>query len=154
MQADDNNQETVLQDQQDEISEQLEDEDKELDDELDVHENAKEGGRRGVNTSTYKKLTTLLAVFAILIGFILSTYQATQTGKSKVVYANRYSKEHKFRPAASPIVTETLKDGRIRIRGAEPTMSAPPPNRTTNPKPKRKRKVAKKKAASKKAKAS
>ena len=36
---------------------------------------------------------------------------------------SRYSKEHKFRPAASPIVTHTLKDGRIRIHGAGPTAS-------------------------------
>jgi hypothetical protein len=31
---------------------------------------------------------------------------------------HRYSKEHKFRPAASPIITERLKDGRVRLRGA------------------------------------
>lgn len=30
----------------------------------------------------------------------------------------RYSDEFKYRPAASPIITEKLKDGRIRIRGA------------------------------------
>lgn len=30
----------------------------------------------------------------------------------------RYSKDYKFRPAASPVVTERLKDGRIRLRGA------------------------------------
>lgn len=32
----------------------------------------------------------------------------------------RYSDEFKFRPAASPVITETLKDGRIRLRGASP----------------------------------
>ena len=31
----------------------------------------------------------------------------------------RYSKEYKFRPAASPIITERLKDGRVRLRGAQ-----------------------------------
>jgi len=31
---------------------------------------------------------------------------------------NRYSEEFKYRPAASPVITETLKDGRLRIRGA------------------------------------
>jgi hypothetical protein len=30
----------------------------------------------------------------------------------------RYSEEFKYRPAASPVITETLKDGRLRIRGA------------------------------------
>lgn len=33
----------------------------------------------------------------------------------------RYSKDHKFRPAASPVITETLRDGRVRVRGAHPT---------------------------------
>jgi len=39
----------------------------------------------------------------------------------------RYSNEFKFRPAASPVITETLKDGRIRLRGAypEPTSVVP-----------------------------
>ena len=30
----------------------------------------------------------------------------------------RYSDEYKYRPAASPVITEYLKDGRIRLRGA------------------------------------
>ncbi|KAL1412695.1 hypothetical protein Q8F55_000442 [Vanrija albida] len=38
----------------------------------------------------------------------------------EVIYATRYSDEFKYRPAASPIITEHLKDGRIRIRGATP----------------------------------
>ncbi|KAJ6479562.1 hypothetical protein C8R45DRAFT_793729, partial [Mycena sanguinolenta] len=37
-----------------------------------------------------------------------------------------YSKEYKYRPAASPIITETLKDGRLRGYGAAPTTSATP----------------------------
>ncbi|KAJ7085310.1 hypothetical protein C8R44DRAFT_862200 [Mycena epipterygia] len=37
--------------------------------------------------------------------------------KPKVVYANRYSNEFKFRPAVSRIITETLKDGLKRVRG-------------------------------------
>lgn len=32
----------------------------------------------------------------------------------------RYSEEFRFRPAASPVITEYLKDGRIRLRGANP----------------------------------
>lgn len=31
-----------------------------------------------------------------------------------------YSEEHRYRPAASPIITETLPDGRLRVRGASP----------------------------------
>ena len=30
----------------------------------------------------------------------------------------RYSDEFKYRPAASPVITDYLKDGRIRLRGA------------------------------------
>lgn len=33
----------------------------------------------------------------------------------------RYSKQHKYRPAASPIVHEKLKNGRVRVRGAAPS---------------------------------
>ncbi|KAJ7767907.1 hypothetical protein DFH07DRAFT_808083 [Mycena maculata] len=46
--------------------------------------------------------------------------------KPKVIYANRYSNELKFRPADSPIITETLKDGWKRVPGAAPTTSKPP----------------------------
>lgn len=35
---------------------------------------------------------------------------------------DRYSKDYKFRPAASPVITEQLKDGRVRLRGAQPTV--------------------------------
>lgn len=31
---------------------------------------------------------------------------------------SRYSDEFKYRPAASPVITEYLKDGRMRLRGA------------------------------------
>lgn len=46
----------------------------------------------------------------------------------KHLLSPRYSKDYKFRPAASPIITETLKDGRVRLRGALPT-----PTETTTP---------------------
>ena len=32
----------------------------------------------------------------------------------------RYNEEFKYRPAASPVITEYLKDGRMRLRGATP----------------------------------
>ncbi|KAH9930079.1 uncharacterized protein B0H18DRAFT_995140 [Fomitopsis serialis] len=41
--------------------------------------------------------------------------------RPKIIYAERYSAEYKYRPAASPILTEILKDGRTRLRGAVPT---------------------------------
>jgi len=96
----------------------------------------------------HRKIATIIAIIAILLGLLISTHQNAQS-KPKVIYAKRYSKEHRFRPAASPIITETLKDGRIRIRGAEPTMSS---TATPKPTPKRKRK-ARSKSRNKKAKA-
>ncbi|KAF8629367.1 hypothetical protein AX17_005663 [Amanita inopinata Kibby_2008] len=90
------------------------------------------------STAGYRRAAAILSVFAILLGFVLTTYQTTRTQKPKVIYANRYSKEHKFRPAASPIITETLKDGRVRVRGAEPTKtSVPKPTNTVKRKRKR-----------------
>jgi hypothetical protein len=41
--------------------------------------------------------------------------------RGRLMRARRYSKEHQFRPAASPIITKTLADGRLRIHGAGPT---------------------------------
>lgn len=67
--------------------------------------------------------------------------------RGQVTYAsnNRYSREHKFRPAASPIITEILKDGRTRLRGAEPEPTFDP--KTARPKKaKSKRKSTKKKS--------
>lgn len=39
----------------------------------------------------------------------------------------RYSPEFKYRPAASPVVREKLKDGRTRIRGGRPGDDTDPP---------------------------
>ncbi|KAL7411956.1 hypothetical protein BDY24DRAFT_416517 [Mrakia frigida] len=41
---------------------------------------------------------------------------------AEVVHAKRYSPEFKYRPAASPVIKERLKDGsgKIRLRGANP----------------------------------
>ncbi|KAK0433794.1 hypothetical protein EV421DRAFT_1373955 [Armillaria borealis] len=66
--------------------------------------------------------------FLIFVGFLFwLAYTARQrhlARKNKVVYATRYSDQFKFRPAASPIVTETLKGGGTRLRGANPTATA------------------------------
>ena len=52
------------------------------------------------------------------------------------LFSERYSKDYKFRPAASPIITEILKDGRMRLRGALPEPALP----TTTPAAKKTRK--------------
>lgn len=60
----------------------------------------------------------ILVVFLFWLGITLRKQMARQP---EIIYASRYSKEHKFRPAASPIITERLPDGRLRVRGAQPT---------------------------------
>jgi hypothetical protein len=57
------------------------------------------------------------------------------------MFCDRYSKEHRFRPAASPIITQTLKDGRIRIHGAVPSATATASASPKVKKTKRKRKA-------------
>ncbi|KAJ7190792.1 hypothetical protein GGX14DRAFT_310256, partial [Mycena pura] len=64
------------------------------------------------------KRAALLLMIAML--FWLAYQMKGYKSKPKVVYASRYSKEYKYRPAASPIITEALKDGRVRVRGAAP----------------------------------
>ncbi|KAL1665590.1 hypothetical protein GGF50DRAFT_87910 [Schizophyllum commune] len=67
-----------------------------------------------------------------------------------IIYASRYSEEYKYRPAASPIITETLRDGRLRVRGAAPTTSIKPtPTQTPTSKPGRKRRGKKRSKAKK-----
>ncbi|KAA1472909.1 hypothetical protein DENSPDRAFT_751191, partial [Dentipellis sp. KUC8613] len=68
----------------------------------------------------WKRVALILFIaFMFWLSFAIRTpYKHTP----KVVHAHRYSKEHKFRPAASPIITEKLKDGRTRVRGAQPTV--------------------------------
>ncbi|KAI5885399.1 uncharacterized protein SCHCODRAFT_02719058 [Schizophyllum commune H4-8] len=67
-----------------------------------------------------------------------------------IIYASRYSEEFKYRPAASPIITETLRDGRLRVRGAAPTTSIKPtPTQTATSKPGRKRRGKKRSKAKK-----
>jgi len=74
---------------------------------------------------------TFLISLALLcwLAFSMLTNLLNAKTKPKVIHASRYSKEYRFRPAASPVVTETLKDGRTRLRGALPEQTAitPPP---------------------------
>ncbi|KAI9633971.1 uncharacterized protein MKK02DRAFT_38642 [Dioszegia hungarica] len=58
-----------------------------------------------------------LLLLAVILGLGWFSFSVARP-KPRVIYAQRYSEEFKYRPAASPIITETLKDGRLRIRGA------------------------------------
>ncbi|KAG5351639.1 hypothetical protein E4T56_gene7917 [Termitomyces sp. T112] len=85
--------------------------------------------------SSFKRAALILfAIILFWIAFNLRSEFSKNNREANVVYASRYSKEHKFRPAASPVVTETLKDGRVRIRGAAPTAT---PAQTPTPIPKK-----------------
>lgn len=59
------------------------------------------------------------AIFILLPTFLLPL-PASLVRKPKIPLTRRYSEEHRYRPAASPVITEYLKDGRIRLRGASP----------------------------------
>ncbi|CCM06607.1 uncharacterized protein FIBRA_08886 [Fibroporia radiculosa] len=72
-----------------------------------------------IRPSLWKRIVVILTLTALFL--LALTIRARLNRPPRVIYASRYSKEHKYRPAASPIITETLKDGRIRLRGAMPT---------------------------------
>lgn len=86
----------------------------------------------------WKRLRNILLLIAVL-WLVMIVVRSSGNRRSKVVYANRYSEEFKYRPAASPIITETLKDGRTRIRGAEPTARSAPQVQDEKPKSKKRR---------------
>ncbi|KAH7921656.1 hypothetical protein BV22DRAFT_1198022 [Leucogyrophana mollusca] len=65
------------------------------------------------------KRVALLSFIAFLF-WLAFTLRPSRNVEPKVIHASRYSKEYKYRPAASPIITERLKDGRVRLRGASP----------------------------------
>ncbi|KAF8815873.1 hypothetical protein BYT27DRAFT_7070835, partial [Phlegmacium glaucopus] len=74
------------------------------------------------------KRTSLLLFLAFIfwLAYSVCTNVLNTKRKANVVHASRYSKDYKFRPAASPVITEALKDGRVRLRGALPEPTARP----------------------------
>ncbi|KIM37985.1 hypothetical protein M413DRAFT_448032 [Hebeloma cylindrosporum] len=87
--------------------------------------------------SPLKRISLLTFIVLLLfVGFHMRGDLLEAKRKPKIIHASRYSKDYKFRPAASPIITETLKDGRLRLRGALPT-----PTATTTPAVAKKKKV-------------
>ncbi|THU90555.1 hypothetical protein K435DRAFT_968628 [Dendrothele bispora CBS 962.96] len=74
------------------------------------------------------KRTLWMVVIGLMLLFASNSLYSNwiRPRKPQILHAQRYSKEYKFRPAASPIITESLKDGRLRVRGAGPTESPEP----------------------------
>ncbi|KAG2339028.1 hypothetical protein BDR05DRAFT_968474 [Suillus weaverae] len=65
--------------------------------------------------SLWKRIALLLVTaFLFWAAFQLKP----QRSQPKIIHADRYSKDFKYRPAASPVITERLKDGVVRVRGA------------------------------------
>ncbi|KAG2143533.1 uncharacterized protein EDB93DRAFT_1155510 [Suillus bovinus] len=65
--------------------------------------------------SLWKRIALLLlTAFLFWLAFQLQHKRF----EPKVIHAERYSKDFKYRPAASPVITERLKDGVVRLRGA------------------------------------
>ncbi|KAG1800111.1 uncharacterized protein BJ212DRAFT_130319 [Suillus subaureus] len=65
--------------------------------------------------SLWKRITLLLVTaFLFWAAFKLQSHRS----QTKIIHAERYSKDFKYRPAASPVITERLKDGVVRLRGA------------------------------------
>lgn len=71
------------------------------------------GSRAGSSTCSQ---VCVRAVFFLFLFLVISV------GGMRADFSllQRYSKQHKFRPAASPVITERLKDGRVRVRGEAP----------------------------------
>lgn len=88
---------------------------------------------------------TYLFIFCAILSWLAYSNVLDTNRKPKVIHASRsvmffeslrryliqpcskrYSKDYKFRPAASPVITETLKDGRMRLRGALPEPTQQP----------------------------
>ncbi|KAG8944575.1 hypothetical protein FRC04_001698 [Tulasnella sp. 424] len=70
-----------------------------------------------------QKRLLLLLVFVAIWLFVayklfVSPIAYKKPKRPRVIHADRYSETHKFRPAASPVVTETLADGTLLVRGA------------------------------------
>ncbi|KAG2095856.1 hypothetical protein BD769DRAFT_272977 [Suillus cothurnatus] len=67
-------------------------------------------------TPSLWKRVALLLVTAFL--FWAAFRLRADGSQPKIIHAERYSKDFKYRPAASPVITERLKDGVVRLRGA------------------------------------
>ncbi|EMD37164.1 hypothetical protein CERSUDRAFT_115076 [Gelatoporia subvermispora B] len=71
--------------------------------------------------SVWKRVALLVLIVVLFyVGIKMRVNIAKQ---SQVVYADRYSEEFKYRPAASPVITERLNDGRTLLRGAQPAVA-------------------------------
>ncbi|KAF8490070.1 hypothetical protein F5888DRAFT_1742999 [Russula emetica] len=66
----------------------------------------------------------LIILFIVAMFWLYFSLRASmqRAADDKIIHAHRYSKQYKFRPAASPVIYEKLKDGKTRVRGAAPSL--------------------------------
>ncbi|KAI0701207.1 hypothetical protein BC835DRAFT_1265250 [Cytidiella melzeri] len=62
-----------------------------------------------------------LVAFVICLMYFAVTLRKTLAQAPETVQVQRYSDEYQFRPAASPVITEYLPNGNVRLRGAQAT---------------------------------
>ncbi|KAF9517987.1 hypothetical protein BS47DRAFT_423092 [Hydnum rufescens UP504] len=56
-------------------------------------------------------------IFLFYLGYRLRMMAIAVNTEDIIVHAERYSEQHKYRPAASPIIRRRLPDGRLEVRG-------------------------------------
>ncbi|KAF8472923.1 hypothetical protein DFH94DRAFT_673646 [Russula ochroleuca] len=72
--------------------------------------------------SWWKRALVILFIVAMFWLYFSLRASMQRAAQEEIIHAHRYSNQHKYRPAASPVVTEKLKDGRTRVRGAAPSL--------------------------------
>ncbi|KAG8850845.1 hypothetical protein FRB96_009582 [Tulasnella sp. 330] len=65
-----------------------------------------------------RSVGVLFFVLIFLVLFYKLFGKAVMPKKPVIIHADRYSKKYKYRPAASPVITEYLPGNTIRLRGA------------------------------------
>ncbi|KAI0346253.1 hypothetical protein BDW22DRAFT_1352308 [Trametopsis cervina] len=71
-------------------------------------------------TPSIWKRVSLVILVVVLFWLGVTLRKPLMRPPPEVLHAERYSEEFRYRPAASPIVTEVLADGTVRVRGAQP----------------------------------
>ncbi|KAG9218376.1 hypothetical protein PLEOSDRAFT_1090887 [Pleurotus ostreatus PC15] len=90
-----------------------------------LHEVAERDPRFYQETPSATKRVLLLAFVALLFWLAFSMRRSMMIAafgaEAEAGKSDRYSDEYMFRPAASPIIAETMKDGSVHFKGALPT---------------------------------
>jgi len=73
---------------------------------------------RAPKVAAWKRVALVaFVIFLFYLGYWLRRMAITENNEDIIVHAERYSEQHKYRPAASPIIRRRLPDGRLEVRG-------------------------------------